>query len=216
MSVAENIAKGRHKLGWSMQRLAKHLGVTRPTISHWENPATTPKLRKHHIIELSKLFDMPRSAFTVFGGDTVRTTDEAGRHAIILLRWKDLSHVGEGNLLSALKKPTYLEVSKDIPKKAWAVTIEDDSMAKEFWPGEEIVIDPGVRPEGEHDFVLVRLANGEHLFRRYRSRGQNTGAYDLVAENAAWKTVSVTPDDTAVVILGTMVEHRRKRRLPAH
>ncbi len=60
----------------------------------------------------------------------------------------------------------------------------------------------------------MRLADGEHLFRRYRARGKSDGrpaAYDLVAENPAWKTVSVTVADKAA-ILGTMVEHRRKRR----
>jgi len=73
--------------------------------------------------------------------------------------------------------------------------IEDESMAPEFMAGDEIVIDPAVKPEDERDFVLVRMSNGEHLFRRYRPRGKS--AFDLIAENAAWKTVSiVTPSGT--------------------
>src|SRR5262249_55093917 len=79
----------------------------------------------------------------------------------------------------------------------------------EFMAGEEIVIDPAVQPKDEHDFVLVRMAaNDEHLFRRYRPRGKS--AFDLVAENSAWKTVSVT-DAASVTILGTMIEHRRRK-----
>lgn len=214
MSVAERIKEGRKAKGWSQARLAKELGVSRVAIIQWENPETTPKLKPHIIIKLAELFNAPKSAFAVFGGDTVRTTADTGRHAILLLRWRDLPNVGDDTLLSALKKPAHLEVSKEISKKALALTIEDDSMVDEFMPGEEIVIDPDVRPEGEDDFVLARLANGEHLFRRYRPRGKdgNSGAYDLVAENPHWKTVSVTAADAGTVrILGTMVEHRRKR-----
>ena len=217
MSVADQIKAGRKARGWSQARLAKELGVSRTAIIQWENPDTTPKLRSHHILELSRLLNKPTSAFSRFGGDTTRTTAEVGRHAIPLLNWKDLPSLGPGHvMLKALKKPAYLEVSKEISKKAIALTINDESMAPEFAVGEEIVVDPNVRPVGENDCVLVRMGNGEHLFRRYRPRG-NRGAgevvaYDLVPENANWKTVSVLPEDGKVEILGTLVEHRRRRR----
>ena len=211
MSVADQIKKGREAKGWSQQRLANELGVTRPTISQWEKPETTPKLKKHHILELARLLNRPPSAFTLFGGDTVTTTDDMRKHSIILLRWSDLEHVREGKVLKEIvKKPAHLEVSKDISKKAIALTIEDDSMQPEFHAGEEIVIDPDVVPQDERDFVVVRLQSGEHLFRRYRPRG-SASAFDLVAENEEWDTVSVTPR-TPATILGTMVEHRKRRR----
>jgi hypothetical protein len=92
------------------------------------------------------------------------------------------------------------EISKSV-----LMTINDDSMSPAFVAGEEIVIDPTVKPE-QDDFVLVQMTNGEQLFRCYRPRGK--GTFDLVAENAAWKTVSVT-DAASVTILGTMIEHRR-------
>src|SRR5262245_43098271 len=156
---------------------------------------------------------MPRSAFTVFGGDTAIASPETGRHTILLLKWRDLKHLdgsGEGALLNAIKKPQYLEVSKEISRKAKGLTIEDDSMAPTFFVGEEIILDQDLTPE-EDDFVLVRMPNGEHIFRRYRPRGRNS--FDLIPENPAWKTVSVTPSDaSSVQILSTMVEHRRKRR----
>lgn len=211
MSVADQIKKGREAVGWSQQRLADELGVTRPTISQWESPATTPKLKKHHILELSRLLNRPPSAFSLFGGDTVTTTDDMRKHSIILLRWDELQHVKEGKVLrEAVKKPLHLEVSKEISKKAIGLTIEDDSMLPEFYPGEEIIIDPEIKPEDERDYVVVRLHTGEHLFRRYRPRSTQA-AFDLVAENADWDTVSVTPR-TPATILGTMVEHRKRRR----
>ena len=208
MSVADQIKKGRLAKGWSQERLGEEVGVSRAAIAQWENPALTPKLKDQHILELSRALDRPPSAFQRFGGDTV--TASPRKHPILLLSWDELRHLTEGGqvLKEALKKPHYLEVSKEISRKAIAFTIQDDSMSPEFQVGEEIIIDPDVKPVDEDDYIVVRLKSGEHLFRRYRPRG---GAYDLVAENPHWDTVSVNTR-TPATILGTMVEHRKRRR----
>ena len=216
MSVASQIKSGRETKGWTQERLAKELGYTRAAIAQWENPKTTPKLRREDILALSRLLDKPPSAFTPFGGDTVRTANE-DKHAILLLNWEDLAHVALGGevLTQAIKSPTYLEVDKDISKKALGLVLDDDSMAPKFAEGEEIVIDPDIDPEdddGDPDYVLVRLTNtGEHLFRRYRQRDHSTDTYDLVPVNPTWDTVTVSPRNPAEII-GTLVQHTVKRR----
>lgn len=206
-AIAAQIRKARKEEGLTQEQLAELLGVTRTAISQWEKD--TPKLRNEHIIGLATHLKRPRSTFARFGGDTVTTTDER-KHAIPLLNWSELKHVTLGGkvLKEALRKPTYLEVGKDVSRKAVAFTIADDSMEEEFFAGEEVVIDPALQPQDDKDYVLVRLKSGEHLFRRYRPRD---GAYDLVAINPDWDTVSVSSKSPAEII-GTMVEHRRKRR----
>lgn len=208
MSIGDQIRKARKEAGLSQQALADLIGVTRASISQWES--NTPKLRDEHIIALSRHLNRPMSTFARFGGDTVTTTDDEGKHLIVLLNWEDLAHVALGGKVQsqALKKPAYLEVTKEISKRAIAFVIQDDSMEDDFFAGEEIVIDPDIKPADDKDYVLVRLKSGEHLFRRYQPRGS---AYDLVATNADWDTVSVSPRNPAEII-GTMVEHRRRRR----
>lgn len=214
MSVADKIKKSRKAKGWSQQELADKLGVSRVAIVQWENPKKTPaNLKPDIIVLLSKLFGVNQSAFTKFGGDTVITLDDRTRHAIPLLSWEELKHIGAGGKVALLKdggirKPQYLEVAKETPKSAIAFILQDDSMSPTFNPGDEIVIDPQLKPDAD-DCVLVRLKDGSHIFRKYRSRGN--GAYDLVAENPDWDTVSVTSRAPAE-ILGTMVERRHKRR----
>ncbi len=208
MSVEQNIKAGRKAQDLTQEELGDLIGVTRAAIAQWEKRA--PKLRDEHIIGLSTHLKMPRSAFTRFGGDTVTTTDD--RHNILLLEWSDLKHVGQGGkvLKEAVKRAAYLEVSKKISNRALAFVIQDNSMEKEFYAGEEVVIDPSIAPATEKDFVLVRLKTGEHLFRRYSPRN---GAYDLVPVNSDWNTVTVNSKNPAEII-GTMVEHRRRRRAP--
>lgn len=79
----------------------------------------------------------------------------------------------------------------------------------DFAEGEEIVIDPDLQPESEDDCVLVRLKDGTTMFRRYRPRAQ--GAFDLVADNPIYPTISVGPADEHEM-LGVVIEHRRRRR----
>ena len=118
MAVADQIRTAREAAGLTQTQLADLLGVSRAAISQWEKK--TPKLRDEHIMGLAKHLNRPRSAFMRFGGDTLTTTDDMRKHAILLLSWGDLRHVALGGVVlkEALKKPTYLEVSKDISKKA--------------------------------------------------------------------------------------------------
>jgi hypothetical protein len=98
------------------------------------------------------------------------------------------------------------------PAEPLVLTIQDESMAPRFLPGEEVVIDPKVPPRDnpdDPDFVLVRLTTGQVVFRQYVPKG--AGNYDLVGLHKDCRTRSVTPSEPAE-LLGTMVEHRWKRR----
>jgi transcriptional regulator with XRE-family HTH domain len=210
MAVADRIKKWRKVKGLSQGKLAEAVGVSRAAINQWEK--NTPKLRDHHIMALARALGRPESTFTPFGGDTV-TGPEGRKHSIPLLHWEDLKHLREGKVhTAALKKQSYVEVSKDISKRAVMLVVHDDSMEPEFRVGDEIIIDPEVLPRDSDqypDFVLVRVGDGEEIFRRYV--GRRGGAYDLVAENPEWETYSVNSRHPGEV-LGTMVEHRKKRR----
>lgn len=212
MAVADQIKKWRQVAGLSQEQLAEEVGVTRSAINQWEKK--TPKLRPQHIMALAKTLGRPPSTFEQFGGGTLTPAD-GKRHAILLLEWEDLKHLSVGGkvLKEALKRPTYTDVGEDISKKAKAFIVKDDSMKPVFRPGDEVIIDPDVDPKDtdtEPDYVLVRIVKtGEEVFRRYVAR--RGGAYDLVAENEDWDTVSISNRNPGEM-LGVLVEHRKKRR----
>jgi SOS-response transcriptional repressor LexA len=97
---------------------------------------------------------------------------------------------------------------------AWAfyLEIEGDSMLPEFRPGDRVLIDPEVTPR-PGDFVAARNTKQEATFKKYRVRGiGDTGqeVFELVPLNNDYPTLR--SDEQHLVVVGTMLEHRRKFR----
>ena len=220
MSMGRRIRVYREAKGWSQAELAYELTrvkergskVTRVSVSNWENGKEFP--RHDNIRALARVFSKPETDFQRFGGDTATLVDPSGRHFIPLLKMCQLKHVGEGGMIrGSARNIAQLEVDKSIPRHAFGIVIKDTSMATRFMPGEEVIIDPTVLPldnPDDPDFVLARVNDVQQfVFRLYRKRGPD--AFDLVAFHKDCKTISSTPNDP-VVLLGTMIEHRRKRR----
>lgn len=230
MSVGRRIKEYRVAKRWSQAMLARALTeakrafankgkeVNRESVSQWEKGTGYP--RAENIVALAKVFDRPESDFERFGtNSSVRASDSAKRR-IPLLTWPDLNHVTGGGAMSkhALARFTeYIEVDQSTPTEAFGVVIADNSMSPRFVAGEEVVIDPKATPvhnPADPDFVLVRLKNGEVLFREYRRRYPgDPSVYDLVAYHKDFQTQTVATDDGAELV-GVMIEHRRKRRVP--
>jgi SOS-response transcriptional repressor LexA len=84
--------------------------------------------------------------------------------------------------------------------------VDDDSMEPTFRCGERIYLDPARSPQ-ENDYVIARLESGDHLLRRYVVR--RNGAFDLVAENPDFHTLTVNSTVRAEII-GVVVEHHRR------
>lgn len=94
----------------------------------------------------------------------------------------------------------------------FALEIIGDSMLPEFKPGDRVIIDPDI-PPGPGDYVVAKNGEDEATFKRYKSRGADTEGrpvFDLVPLNDDFKTIKSS--DGPVIIIGTMIEHRKYRR----
>lgn len=218
MTVGEHIKALRLANEWSKSELARRLSVAkgrevpRQSVINWEKGKEHPQAE--NIEALADVFNRPQREFEQFGARDTGLPTSAAKRLIPLLEWSDLKHIVAGRKMhkQALRKQQHLEVDDSVPTHAFALVIQDDSMAPRFRPGEEIVIDPKVMPvhdAEDPDFVLVRLKSGQIVFRQYVLRAP--GAYDLVGLHKDCRTCSITPGEPAE-LLGTMVEHRRKRR----
>ena len=209
MSVGERIRNARVKLGLTQVQLAKKVGVSRGAIYQWETD-TTQQIRKDKVPRLAAVLELDPSALSPFGGGTVAPIDKDHKtNYVVLLKWSDLDAIGAGNKMkmSALKRPGYIEVEMDVSPEARALRIEDISMEPQFRKRDIIILDPNIEP-AEGSYVLVRLAQtGEHLFRLYVPRAR--GAYDLLAENPDYPTVTINAKFPAE-IKGVLVEHRKR------
>lgn len=100
----------------------------------------------------------------------------------------------------------------DTSKWSFFLEIEGDSMLPEFRPGDRVLIDPEVTPR-PGDFVAARNTKQEATFKKYRVRGideSGTEIFELVPLNDNYPVLR--SDEHHLVVIGTMIEHRRKFR----
>lgn len=210
MTVGEKIKEAREKLGLSQVELAKKVGVSRGAIWGWESGSIV-QIRANKIAKLAAVLDLDVSELQPFGGGgvTLLTKGQKSRF-VLLIHWTELKHLVGGKMkMAALKKPKYIEVDLEVAPECLALRIEDDANAPEFAKPDVIIIDPTIQPT-ENDYVLVRITRtGDEVFREYVPR--RGGAYDLVATNPKWKTITVNDSEPAEII-GVLDEHRKKRR----
>lgn len=106
----------------------------------------------------------------------------------------------------------YLLTDMDVSASTFALEIKGDSMLPEFREGDRVIIDPNVVPQ-PGDFVVAKNGEGEATFKKYRPRGINERGdviFELVPLNDDYP--SLRSDVNHVLVVGTMVEHRKYRR----
>lgn len=94
----------------------------------------------------------------------------------------------------------------------FALEISGKSMEPDFKNGDRVLIDPDIAPR-PGDFVAARNHKQEATFKKYRVRGIDANGaeiFELVPLNPDFETMR--SDAQSLVIIGVMVEHRRKYR----
>lgn len=100
----------------------------------------------------------------------------------------------------------------DASQWSFFLEIEGDSMLPDFRPGDRVLIDPDVSPN-PGDFVAARNTRQEATFKKYRVRGIDESGhevFELVPLNDNYPVLR--SDERHLVVIGTMIEHRRKFR----
>ncbi|WP_233094653.1 MULTISPECIES: S24 family peptidase [Delftia] len=104
-----------------------------------------------------------------------------------------------------------IEVASDnASPRAFFVRLEDNAMAPEIREGDRVLIDPALPPR-PGDCVLATDSRQQAILRKYRVRGlDKAGAeiFELVPLNEDHPTLS--SDEQALQLRGTVVEHRRR------
>lgn len=106
----------------------------------------------------------------------------------------------------------YLVTDIKASRHAFALDIRGNSMTPEFKEGDKIIVDPLVQPN-PGDFVVAKNDKGEVTFKKYRPRGYTAEGqliFELVPLNDDFATLR--SDITPIVIVGTVIEHRKRLR----
>lgn len=106
----------------------------------------------------------------------------------------------------------YLLTNIPLSDRAFGLEIRGLSMSPQFTPGDKIIVDQEVAPK-PGSFVVALNGGEEATFKKYRPRGLDTHGnevFELVPLNDDFP--SFFSDRQELVIIGTMVEHRRYYR----
>lgn len=226
-SFAERLIEARTKCGMSQRELARIAGLTGATLSNWETGVASPTSIRAAALEtvagalgvsarwlLTGKADEPRGEVP---DGLLRAAEDVRNIPVVSMVRAGLGAEavdsyarGDGN--------TFVTVGADLAptlsRLTFALEIQGDSMADEFRPGDIVIIDPSVRPL-PGDYVVARLDSDQSAtFKKYRARGNETNGmpiFELVPSNPDYPTVTVNADNPGRVI-GTMIEHRRRRR----
>jgi transcriptional regulator with XRE-family HTH domain len=215
-TVGELIRDARKKKGLSQDQLGAMVGLTRATVSGWERNKNPPLHKRHQ--QLSNILGLDIRAFSPPTAPHVNTEpDSVVRSTVIILEWSDLGLVPKSAEAPIRAPAARRRMGVDIgdpqlaPEDCFAARLTDNSMEPTFHAGERLVFNRRMAATAhDGDSVLVRMANGDHIFRHYKSRGKK--AFDLVAENAEhFQTITINAKSHGEVI-GVMVVHERKPR----
>lgn len=106
------------------------------------------------------------------------------------------------------------ELAQILSSCSFALSVEGNSMAPEYQPGDVVVIDPesSIRPG---DVVVAKLdADEAATLKKYRDRGRaadGTPIIELVPLNDDYPTIVMDASNPGRLI-GPVIEHRRRRR----
>lgn len=214
-AMAETFADRLNRLlqkknGGNQSELARAVGVSPQAVQQWSAGETAPRGKR--LSQVAEFLGVAPAElqFGTFGN--IEPVPIGGRRIPIL------SYVQAGAMTEAVAPHSfgddaeYLLTDLDLSGTAFALRIKGESMAPDFQPGDVVIIDPAISPR-PGDFVVAKNGSDEACFKKYRPRGIGTGGtevFELVPLNEDYP--SVRSDVTPVMIVGTMVEHRRYRR----
>lgn len=215
-SVGDRIRRLRKSLGLTQVKLAQMLGIKAPSVVQWESDKTN--LSGENLLNAAKLFGVTPD-YILYGGEIEQSAvpnmemAQPDIHRIPVISyvqagvWTAPNEIREcdGNM-------AYITTDLELGERAFAIVIRGNSMEPEFTEGDLVLIDPD-EPLHPGDFVVAKNGEEEATFKKYRPRGYSEDGkeiFELAPLNDDYATMR--SDRQPIQIIGTMVEHRRRRR----
>ena len=215
-SVGDRIRRLRKSLGLTQVKLAQMLGIKAPSVVQWESDKTN--LSGENLLNAAKLFGVTPD-YILYGGEIEQSAApnmemaQPDIHRIPVISyvqagvWTAPNEIREcdGNM-------AYITTDLELGERAFAIVIRGNSMEPEFTEGDLVLIDPD-EPIHPGDFVVAKNGEEEATFKKYRPRGYSEDGkeiFELAPLNDDYATMR--SDRQHIQIIGTMVEHRRRRK----
>jgi SOS-response transcriptional repressor LexA len=217
---AKRIKKARIKAGLTQEALANAISqlfdkkkISRTAITQWESSKTN-SVEAGHLLKATKVLNVTPE-WLQFGEGNMQPIDlvDVTARRIPLLnsqqaacpqeKYKEiLSEVGLDETLAKIAGPY-----------AFAFMIHDNSMEPLFSSDDLVLIDPDIKPY-PGDYILAKFIPMHTIvFRKYKYKSTSlfsSNQFELIPLNENWGNIILT--ETNSEIIGTLIEHRCKRR----
>lgn len=205
MSIGSNIERLRNERDWTQEDLAQKVGVSRSTITQWENGWTRPRMGNVQL--LAGAFGVSTGAIVAEDGDDSLPSGAMKPAACEAAYAPLLGRVHAGTA----QEPDILDDRIPAPKDvldnhpdAYFLQVEGDCMDRVYPEGCYILIDPSRAPQNG-SIAVVSIDGADYVMRRLY-RGANTLVLSPDSHNPEHRdlVISSTSDHT-VEFHGTVV-----------
>jgi transcriptional regulator with XRE-family HTH domain len=224
--LGKMLREARARMRISQAQLAERIGVTKGAISQWETGIGYPTRANAKALAAELGISPLELEARLSSGLNLLDALPGGRE-VPLMRWDQLkklqspgakgrSKAKRGDEATSLRGDAMLSVDPDIPVDAIAAAVADDSMEPKYAVGDCIIFSKSVEPRQyePYDDVVAIVDDDMVLLRRYVPRGKNRmgqDVFDLISTSPDFETITAT-SKRDIKLLGTVVEHRKKRR----
>lgn len=218
---SERIKERRQELKLTQDQLSKQVGVSRVSITQWENDPSV-KIAGTNLTKLARALGV--TAHYILNGGPMRVEDgRHGRYEVDLNTADSPPMIGMAPEISWVQAGAWTEVchiERDPDAMTWhprpagaseltfVLRVVGESMAPEYLPGTLIFVDPERRAESGKDVIAVMTDTGEATFKRFI---EEPGAGKLLkALNPHWHEPYI-PINGNCRIVGVVVADMRLR-----
>lgn len=230
MTLGKRIKKARLMAGFNQQALATAISqfgdgrtVTRTAVVQWESE-TTRAIEAANLLKAAKVLNVTPE-WLQFGTGHMRPTPAHLDGLLpIICNQRSLPIVDDASIerdkedMEFDNIRSYIGIDQELANvtspNTFALEIKGDSMAPEFKAGDIVIIDPDVKPQPGEVIVAKLQTEGTVTLRKYRPIGNDNEIFELIALNVDWPNILVNSENPAQII-GTLVEHRCRRRITA-
>lgn len=207
------LREARKNLDLSQDDIAHQLGVSRVTISQWENNDTLP--RGHRLSTLAKILNVSEQELKQFGLGGARESARMLSNAYLPLVTLTNLPVFLESGATEMEHMSLVAIDGVDDNTAFVMEMADESMTAgapdDIADGERLIISRSeqVKP-GDITLGAVKNLDGlEYVIRDYRPRAG--GVFDLVPRSPSYETLSSTGRQS-IAIVGVVIEHHKKLR----
>lgn len=212
----------QEKMAEAMRKIGEG-SVSRSAIAGWESRPDTKQIEASNLLKAARVLNV-NPEWLEFGTGAMRPTPAkieglmpvpANHRELPILTYEQAGSFMKIKRTNLKTIWVDAELASILGPHAFAMVVVGTSMSPIFNPGDHVIIDPDTKPQ-PGEIVAAKMQNEDvATLKKYRPLGykdREQEVFELVSLNDDWPSIKVDRNNPGHII-GTLVEHRCRRRL---